>query len=90
MGKATTFWIRFENLPWEYWLRTRALSWGLVRGLVVGDVGIDTVLLSGEAVGNRVERSLREEGIEGLNSSGLILLRRISIEGEAPNSKVEV
>ena len=35
---------------------------------------------SGEGLGNRVENSLREEQIEGLNSSGFILLACISIE----------
>lgn len=33
-GKPTTFWIRLENFPWEYWERTRVLSWGVVRGFV--------------------------------------------------------
>lgn len=38
------------------------------------------VLESGEGLGNRVENSLREEQIEGLNSSGFLLLASISIE----------
>lgn len=76
-GKATTFWTRLENLPWEYWLRTSALSWGFERGLVGFPVW---VLESGEGSGNRVENSLREERIEGPNSSGFILLACISIE----------
>lgn len=31
-GKATTFLMRLEKLPWAYWLRTRVFSWVLVRG----------------------------------------------------------
>jgi hypothetical protein len=76
-GKATTFRTRLENLPWEYWLRTSALSWGFERGLVDFPVWVSE---SGEGLGNRVENSLREELIEGQNSSGFILLACISIE----------
>lgn len=31
-GEATTFLMRLVKLPWAYWLRTRVLSWDLVRG----------------------------------------------------------
>ena len=72
-----TFERRSEKYPCEYWLRTKALSWGFVRVLVGFWVW---VLGCGEGFCYRVENSLRDERIGGLNSNGFILLRCISIE----------
>lgn len=59
VGKATTFWTRFKNLPWEYCLSTRNSSWGLVRGSVGSGVE-GSVSGTGEGFSNRFENSLRE------------------------------
>ena len=58
-------------------MRTKALSWGFVRV----SVGFGVLVLGGgDGFCKRVENSLREERFGGLNSSGFLLLRCISIE----------
>ena len=62
LGKARTFETRLENLPCEYGVRTKALSWGFVRV----SVGFWVLVLGGgDGFCKRVENSLREVGLQG-------------------------